>query len=69
VSFELRPTNSVVFAERMRNSEARKQQEMEQVSRHPRGENRRKAQAMRRIEDILDQRKLAEQFKEIWEEE
>lgn len=67
MSNPFRPSNNEAFAERLRNAEARKLEELSDVSRRPRASDRRAALRMRKIEQKLEELEMQRRHMEIWE--
>lgn len=67
MSFELRPSNSEAFAERLRSAEARRNQELSSPRRRPRATDMAAAKRRRDLEEEKEMRRIERQHREIWE--
>ena len=67
MSFELRPSNSEAFAERLRSAEARRNQELASPCRRPRQTDMAAAKRRWDLEWKQDMRSIERQHREIWE--
>ena len=67
MTFELRPSNSEAFAERLRSAEARKQKELSSPCRRPRQTDMAAAKRRWDLEEEKEMRRIERQHKEIWE--
>ena len=67
MSFELRPSNSEAFAERLRSAEARRNQELASPCRRPRQTDMAAAKRRWDLEWKQDMRRIERQHREIWE--
>ena len=67
MSFELRPSNSEAFAERLRSAEARKLEEINNTIRRPRVADRSRAKCRRDIEVRREMLELERSHMEVWE--
>lgn len=67
MTFELRPSNSEAFAERLRSAEARKQKELANPCRRPHQTDMAAAKRRWDLEEQQEMRRIERQHKEIWE--
>lgn len=67
MSFELRPSSSEAFAERLRSAEARKPEEINNTIRRPRVADRSRAKCRRDIEVRNEMLELERQHMEVWD--
>ena len=67
MSFELRPSSSEAFAERLRSAEARKQKELANPCRRPRATDMAAAKRCWDLEEEKEMRRIERQHREIWE--
>ena len=67
MTFELRPSNSEAFAERLRSAEARRNQELASPCRRPRATDMAAAKRRWDLEEQQEMRRIEHQHKEIWE--
>ncbi len=67
MTFELRPSSSEAFAERLRSAEARRNQELANPCRRPHATNMAAAKRRWDLEEEQEMRRIARQHKEIWE--
>lgn len=67
MTFELRPSSSKAFSERLRSAEARKQKELANPCRRPRQADMAAAKRRRDLEEQQEMRRIERQHKEIWE--
>lgn len=67
MSIELRPSNSEALAERLRNAEARRNQEMTNPCRRPRATDMAAAKRRWGLEEEKEMRRIEREHKEIWE--
>ena len=67
MSFELRPSSSEAFAERLRSAEARRNQELASPCRRPRQTDMAAAKRRWDLEWKQDMRRIERQHREIWE--
>lgn len=67
MSFELRPSSSEAFAERLRSAEARRNQELANPCRRPRKTDMDAARRRWDLEGQQEMRRIERQHKEIWE--
>lgn len=67
MSFELRPSSSEAFAERLRSAEARKQEELANPCRRPRPTDMAAERRRWDLEEEKEMRRIERQHKEIWE--
>ena len=65
--FELRPSNSEAFAERLRSAEARRNQELSNPCRRPRATDMAAAKRRRDQEEQQEMRRIEREHREIWE--
>ena len=68
MSFELRPSNSEAFAERLRSAEARRNQELANPCRRPRATDMAAAKRRWNLEWKQDMRRIYLEHKEIWDD-
>lgn len=67
MSFELRPSNSEAFSERLRSAEARRNQELANPCRRPRKADMAASKRRWDLEEQQEMRRIERQHKEIWE--
>lgn len=67
MTFELRPSSSEAFAERLRSAEARRNQELANPCRRPRPTDMAAAKRRWDLEEEQEMRRIERQHKEIWE--
>lgn len=67
MTFELRPSSSEAFAERLRSAEARRNQELASPCRRPRQTDMAAAKRRWDLEEQQEMRRIERQHKEIWE--
>ena len=67
MSFELRPSNSEAFAERLRSAEARRNHELANPCRRPRKTDMAAAKRRWDLEEQQEMRRIERQHREIWE--
>ena len=67
MAFELRPSNSEAFAERLRSAEARRNQELSSPCRRSRQTDMAAAKRRWDLEEEKEMRRIERQHKEIWE--
>lgn len=67
MTFELRPSSSEAFAERLRSAEARRNQELASPCRRPRQTDMATAKRRWDLEEQQEMRRIERQHKEIWE--
>ncbi len=67
MTFELRPSSSEAFAERLRSAEARRNQELANPCRRPHATNAAAAKRRWDLEEEQEMRRIARQHREIWE--
>lgn len=67
MSFELRPSSSEAFAERLRSAEARKQKELANPCRRPSATDMAAAKRRWDLEEEKEMRRIEREHKEIWE--
>ena len=65
--FELRPSSSEAFAERLRSAEARRNQDLASPSRRPRQTDMAAAKRRRDLEEQQEMRRIEREHREIWE--
>ena len=66
MTFELRPSNSEAFAERLRSAEVRRNQELASSCRRPRATDMAAAKRRWDLEEEKEMRRIERQHKEIW---
>lgn len=67
MSFELRPSSSEAFAERLRSAEARRNQELVSPCRRSRATDMAAAKRRWDLEEEKEMRRIERQHREIWE--
>ena len=67
MTFELRPSSSEAFAERLRSAEARRNQELASPCRRPRQTDMAAAKRRWDLEEQQEIRRIERQHREIWE--
>lgn len=67
MTFELRPSSSEAFAERLRSAEARRNQELASPCRRPRQTDMATAKRRWDLEEQQEMRRIERQHREIWE--
>ncbi len=67
MTFELRPSSSEAFAERLRSAEVRRNQDLANPCRRPHTTNAAAAKRRWDLEEEQEMRRIARQHKEIWE--
>lgn len=67
MTFELRPSSSEAFAERLRSAEARRNQELASPCRRPRQTDMAAAKRRWDLEEQQEMRRIELQHREIWE--
>ena len=67
MTFELRPSSSEAFAERLRSAEARKLEEINNTIRRPRVADKSRAKCRRDIEVRREMMELERSHMEVWE--
>ena len=67
MTFELRPSSSEAFAERLRSAEARKLEEINNTIRRPRVADRSRAKCRRDIEVRREMMELERSHMEVWD--
>lgn len=67
MTFELRPSNSEAFAERLRSAEIRKQQELANPCRRPRPTDMAATKRRWDLEEQQEMRRIERKHREIWE--
>lgn len=67
MSFELRPSSSEAFAERLRSAEARRNQELANPCRRPRKTDMDAARRRWDLEGQQEMRRIEREHREIWE--
>jgi hypothetical protein len=67
MTFELRPSSSEAFAERLRSAEARRNQEIANPCRRPRATGMKAAKRRWDLEEQQEMRRIERQHREIWE--
>ena len=67
MSFELRPSSSEAFAERLRSAEARRNQELANQCRRPRQTDMAAAKRRWDLEEQQEMRRIEREHREIWE--
>lgn len=67
MSFELRPSSSEAFAERLRSAESRRNQELANPCRRPRTTDMAAAKRRWDLEEQQEMRRIEREHREIWE--
>lgn len=67
MSFELRPSSSEAFAERLRSAEARRNQDLASPCRRPRQTDMAAAKRRWGLEEQQEMRRIEREHREIWE--
>ena len=67
MSFELRPSSSEAFAERLRSAEARRNQELANPCRSPRKTDMAAAKRRWDLEEEKEMRRIEREHRKIWE--
>lgn len=67
MSFELRPSNSEAFSERLRSAEARRNKELASPRRRSRATDMAAAKRRWDLEEEQEMRRIERQHREIWE--
>jgi hypothetical protein len=68
MSIETRPSSNEAFAERLRNAEARKQEEIDSPRKRSVAVNMKAVNRRRDLEEAIAMRRIEKQHKEVWED-